>query len=793
VGASSIPKRFFLVFATLVLGLLILPCPAEAAVYQDHFPQEDWELAVRFAPVLYFHPDELFRPQSVNVLVDTARLRQIQNTWLVTNVLNEVSLADLSEYRSADYTLDAWLGDEGTSDSKNYSAHREHYQHFLSHEAGGPPIVTYAHVVRQPEDQRIVLQYWLFYYYNDWFNKHEGDWEMVQVILSESANPEWVVLSQHHGGTRRLWSEVQVEEGTHPAVFVALGSHANYFCGDENYPNGTTVGNAQVEIMDRTGSFGRIMPEVRLIPDREEVNLNPGKWPGLEWLLFAGHWGQAAPQGDFSGPVGPADKGDLWERPYQWGMNQPLDVETWYRNRLRVQLKGQGITESQVILRAEDGTMLPTVESLGNTALLHVDPAPGEVIVADLQVASSSPYDVWAAWPDAEASEVTRYHFGGVPPGNSSRVLLTLTADKLPTLVVDGLANSQELTAIESEPAAWDAPDLVWAAGLLPASDVLRGLIIILLATYIPTLLYVTALYHCDRYEKEPKQLLLFAFLWGAWPAVLVAVCVRIFFQLPVDALGPDVIEATQAGILSPLIEETIKGAAVIFIALRFRREFDGILDGIIYGAVVGLGFAMTANMIGYFGSFLLYGFAVLRTSILFEGVLYGLNQGFYTAIFAVGLGYARLTTKRRQRWLVPLAAFGLAVAVHALHNIAIRNAEGFNLFTVTLNWIGVLVMVALITWSVRLEKNTMETELVGEIPDELYFRLITMGGRRRAQLRALKEKGLHGLRDVRRVHKLCAELAFKKKQYRLRPEELDMREEATQLREELQAMLARG
>ena len=109
---------------------------------------------------------------------------------------------------------------------------------------------------------------------------------------------------------------------------------------DEIYPNGRTIGNAHVEIMDRTGSFGRIIPEVILIPDREEVESDPDIWPGFIWLPFRGRWGEIAPQSDFSGPLGPTEKGDQWEQPYLWGMNQPLDLETWYRNRLRVGSRG---------------------------------------------------------------------------------------------------------------------------------------------------------------------------------------------------------------------------------------------------------------------------------------------------------------------------------------------------------------------------------------------------------------------------------------------------------------------
>ena len=126
------------------------------------------------------------------------------------------------------YILDVWYGNEGASDYKNYSAHRSFYKTALRPEVGGPPVVIYAHVVRDHEEKVITIQYWLFYYYNDWFNKHEGDWEMIQVMVAEAGDPLWVVLSQHHGGTRRAWKHTQIEDGNHPAVFVALGSHANY-------------------------------------------------------------------------------------------------------------------------------------------------------------------------------------------------------------------------------------------------------------------------------------------------------------------------------------------------------------------------------------------------------------------------------------------------------------------------------------------------------------------------------------------------------------------------------------
>ena len=73
----------------------------------------------------------------------------------------------------------------------------------------------------------------------------------------------------------------------------------------------------------------------------------------------------------------------------------------------------------------------------------------------------------------------------------------------------------------------------VWVAGILPITDVLRGVTIAILAGLIPTIVYAAALFWFDRYEKEPARLLAAAFVWGAIPALLVAVVVRIFFQLP--------------------------------------------------------------------------------------------------------------------------------------------------------------------------------------------------------------------------------------------------------------------
>jgi hypothetical protein len=80
-----------------------------------------------------------------------------------------------------------------------------------------------------------VLQYWFFHPYNDWVNKHEGDWEMIQIILDgNTKEPLKITYSWHYGGHTFLWSDssvVKIDE-THPEVYAASGSHASYWTSD---------------------------------------------------------------------------------------------------------------------------------------------------------------------------------------------------------------------------------------------------------------------------------------------------------------------------------------------------------------------------------------------------------------------------------------------------------------------------------------------------------------------------------------------------------------------------------
>jgi RsiW-degrading membrane proteinase PrsW (M82 family) len=784
--------------ATAVTALLLIAVPVGA---NEPTPEGDLALAQRYAPVLYFHPQEIFRPQPVDVIVEQARLRRSRRLWFDTNVLLALDPLDLFDLETdRNYFLDVWYGGEGGSAYSNYSAHRAFYEAALSPAAGGPPVTVYAHVARD-EAGRVTVQYWALYFYNDWFNKHEGDWEMIQVMLGAGDQPQWVVLSQHHGGTRRTWSRAPVEEGSHPAAYAALGSHANYFVGDEIYPNTQEIGDRRITILDRTGTAGRVVPEVILLPERDRLVAAPDEWPGAAWLPFRGRWGEAAAQGDFGGPLGPADKGEQWERPYGWGMAQPLDTETWYANRLRVEVVGVSPDDARMELTDRRGDALPSAEALGNLAILHADP-PTEDLVTNISVPPQTRADVIATWPDRQAGEVTRFRFTDVSfaepglaklelgPGGAVNLLLRcLPGEHGATSACLSSVGPVEAKTVE---ATWEARDLVWVGGALPAHRVGAGLLLAVLAGVVPAALYVGALYWLDRYEKEPGLLVTAAFLWGSVPALVLALAAEVFFRLPPNLIPSGALEAAQLGLIAPMLQEALKGVAVLFIAVRYWREFDNVLDGIIYGAVVGFGFAMMGNLIDLVSAFALWGFEGLTAGAVVEGLLYGLDHAFYTAVFGASLGLARLARASWQRWAWPAAGFALAVAVHALHNVLAWNVMGVDAVTVATTGAGVALIGLVAAWSLRRQRQVLQSELRDELPEPLYRRLVRRDGGSRARWQALRTGGLTGWRRTRRLHQRCAELAFKKMQRRRRPDETGLVGEIERLRAEIDALMVR-
>lgn len=769
--------RLILFALILLLWMEGFSIPARAQA------DDDAALLERYAPVFYFHPDEYFRPQPVEVMLPEARLRRSSPFWFDVNVLASLNLRDfLNLPPEKSFFLDVWYGSEGSA-ATDYTAHRSYYRALLSPEAGGPEPAVYGRVHRDAQGH-ITVQYWAFYFYNDWFNKHEGDWEMLQVMLDPDGTPRWVVYSQHHGGTRRAWEDTPRYAQTHPMVYVAKGSHANYFAGDESYPNGMTIGKTRVELLDRTGSVEQLRPRVIRLPERAEVVANPAAWPGAEWLPYRGRWGENAPQGDFSGPYGPADKGTQWDDPYAWGMAQPLDVEVWYAHRLRVFAS----VPISATLNTAPGASLAGVETLSHGLILHSDP-PEEGVVITLQAAPDTEMDVSATWPERSAARVTHWRFANVRFDATGTALLFLGPTS-PKIVVGQM--SYLPTTSSSNSATWDTPDLVWMGSLLTAQEVVVGFGWILVGSILPALVLLGLVYNLDYYEREPKRLVFFTFVWGAVPAVLVLVGAAIFFRLPTSPLTREAHIALRAGLLSAAAQELIKGAAVFFIFWRYRREFDGVFDGIVYGATVGFGFAMMSQLLRQLSDFVLWGFSSMTLETWAQGVLFALHQAMYSAFFGASLGWARLSNDRKARVYVPVLGMVAAIGAHGLHLRWLNSLQGLTPAFVVLSLAGLLFTVGVGIWALYRQRVWLEAMLPQWESLGVSASLLKPGRRWWYETHALFRHGPRAWRALRRFHSLLMEWAFKAEQARLRPDEAALAQEAEQLQARLLALWPR-
>src|SRR4051812_21561039 len=99
--------------------------------------------------------------------------------------------------------------------------------------------------------------------------------------------------------------------------------------------------------------------------------------------------------------------------------------------------------------------------------------------------------------------------------------------------------------------------------------------------------------------------MLLVAFVWGAVPAILLALILEFGLGLPIKELIPtsEARRITEISLVAPIVEEAVKAIILVALFLFSWREFDDVLDGVIYGAMVGLGFAFAENMLYLTGS----------------------------------------------------------------------------------------------------------------------------------------------------------------------------------------------
>jgi RsiW-degrading membrane proteinase PrsW (M82 family) len=251
---------------------------------------------------------------------------------------------------------------------------------------------------------------------------------------------------------------------------------------------------------------------------------------------------------------------------------------------------------------------------------------------------------------------------------------------------------------------------------------------VVLYALPVCALVYVL-----DLYEREPPSVLAAALLWGAVIATTLAGYANEGWGLVVSRVGgPAFASRWTAALTAPIVEETLKGLGVVVIYLVVREEIDDAMDGFVYGALVGLGFAVVEDVFYFMAVFGGKPSGVLQGFFLrvVAGGLY--SHVLYTGLIGMGIGYAveRRDAASRARKTAVLG--GLAVVAMAAHFV--WNSPFLDFFPVEpwhgLDWLQVLLatsvkglpllgFVALSLWLARRRERRWLTEVLGAETDD--------------------------------------------------------------------------
>jgi RsiW-degrading membrane proteinase PrsW (M82 family) len=306
------------------------------------------------------------------------------------------------------------------------------------------------------------------------------------------------------------------------------------------------------------------------------------------------------------------------------------------------------------------------------------------------------------------------------------------------------------------------------------------GLAASIAAASIPAMIYAAIVLWLDRYEVEPKRAIIACFGWGAVGAILFSLIAGLILEsLLYQGLGPAEASVVSTVFGAPLVEETFKGLAVLILLVVARDEFNNVLDGLVYGALVGVGFAMTENIL-YFGqAYMEGGFRDLGTLVLGRAAFSGFGHPAYTAMTGAAIGWAR--SRHGQgflRILVPILGWAIAVSLHMAWNGGVLLGiarfgddagllEIVVLLTLLVIVPAVLVLYAIARVSARNELQILRDELRGEVDrgaiTEVEYITIVDGPRRHLALAAARNQGGRALRARQQAFfQTAADLAYR-------------------------------
>ena len=313
---------------------------------------------------------------------------------------------------------------------------------------------------------------------------------------------------------------------------------------------------------------------------------------------------------------------------------------------------------------------------------------------------------------------------------------------------------------------------------------------------FVPAFLFAAFLYWLDRYEKEPLPLLGAVFGWGTVVAAGGAFLINTVLGIGIYMFtGSEVTtDLTTGSVIAPLVEETLKGLAVLIVFLFFRKEFDSILDGMVYAGIVALGFAATENAFyiydrGYASS----GWGGFWFLVFVRVILVGWQHPFYTAFTGIGFAISRMSKNPLAKFIAPLAGLSLAILTHSFHNTLASFSTGFGglAFGTFLDWSGWFFMLIFAIWMIRREGKLLPKHLADEVEAGRITspQLRTAASPFGASMASFGALSRGKYRTTSRFYQVLGELAHKKEQFALHGDESGNMAIIEKLRHEMETL----
>ncbi len=294
-------------------------------------------------------------------------------------------------------------------------------------------------------------------------------------------------------------------------------------------------------------------------------------------------------------------------------------------------------------------------------------------------------------------------------------------------------------------------------------------LIIGMICASLPVPLYIILLLWIDRYESEPLWMLATAFIWGAVVAVFVAFILNTMNDALVTAATNNARIGNNFGavISAPIVEESAKAFIILLLFLFKRDEFDGIVDGIVYAGMVGLGFAMTENVL-YYGRAVHESPEALTFTFILRGMAAPFSHPLFTAMTGIGLGWSRQSNNGFIKVVMPVLGFMLAVLLHGTWNgtATYGGATGFFAAYFLIMGPAFIITLMVIFFSLRREGRIVRQFLYpdyqrGFFESTDYEKLSSIRGRMGTSWKAMTTSGFSGWRARMRYNQIASELAF--------------------------------